>query len=263
MFNLPIFKSSFKRSYTLKDTLGKGGYGTVSICTRRSDNKTFSAKIIRKDKKKTLPCGTPSEVFYLSKCHHPNIIPFLGFYKTRNTWVILTEYSPHYMDLHQFIAIKGPLSSLLTLSIFQQLISALQHCFTIGIDHRDVKDENVLINTRTLKIKLIDFGAAAPHDLIPYNNGSCTGRYLPPEFWRSGFCETYCSTVWALGCLMFKMCTGKAPFDHAVECARNVVDAVSLSMVDESLRSLVMLMLEPNPRKRLQWKALCGIMSTN
>ena len=82
---------------------------------------------------------------------------------------------------------------------------------------------------------------------------------MPPEFWNNGFCETYTTTVWALGCLLFKMVTGVLPYPRPANCLCCSVDLDAYLNVDDYIKRLIMVMLSPVPRSRITWLDLCKI----
>ena len=75
--------------------------------------------------------------------------------------------SSNVQDLFDFISDNGPLREELARKIFTQLIKTVNQITQAGVIHRDIKDENILIDTQTYQIKLIDFGSGARlHDEI-------------------------------------------------------------------------------------------------
>jgi serine/threonine protein kinase len=64
-------------------------------------------------------------------------------------------------DLFDFISDHRRMSDVLAKHVFRQLVDALVQVDEAGVVHRDIKDENILIDTRTFQIKLIDFGSGA------------------------------------------------------------------------------------------------------
>ena len=60
-------------------------------------------------------------------------------------------------DLFDYISKNGPLDEPLAIILFQQILETIIECHNNGIIHIDIKDENIIVNTKTLEIKLIDF----------------------------------------------------------------------------------------------------------
>ena len=108
--------------------------------------------------------------------------------------------------------------------IFKQIMSSISYLHSLGIVHRDIKDENILIDSK-MSVKLIDFGSASFFDVpggkkfdrfMGYalaSADSCrTIQYAAPEILRGEKYRGPEAEVWALGCCLYIMLTGEVPF---------------------------------------------------
>ena len=84
-----------------------------------------------------------------------------------------------------------------------------------GIFHRDIKDENILVNTQTLEVKVIDFGCATEFETEKtYSTASGTPEFFPPETFTKNQYRAGPATVWALGTLLYVIVMGDIPFEE-------------------------------------------------
>ena len=83
----------------------------------------------------------------------------LDYLEDSDNFYIVMEKPEKYIDLFDYITQKGVVSERSSRYLFKQIIEAVQYCLSMGVVHRDVKDENILIDLKTNQIKLIDFGS--------------------------------------------------------------------------------------------------------
>ena len=151
----------FHKLYKLEEVLGKGGFGTVFSGHRLKDKLPVAVKEIYKAKiiKKTADGKMPLEVALMQQVANvPGVIKILDWFERQESFYIVMEKFKG-QDLFDFISEKGALSENLARQLFRQILSTVLMCHYNGVLHRDIKDENILIDANTHKIKLIDFGS--------------------------------------------------------------------------------------------------------
>lgn len=90
---------------------------------------------------------------------HPNVIKLLDYFEHAQAYVLVLERPQYHKDLFDYITEKRRLDESEARSIFREVVEAVMYCESKGIFHRDIKDENILLDSLTGQVKLLDFGS--------------------------------------------------------------------------------------------------------
>ncbi len=218
----------FSEFRVLKD-MGEGAYGKVVLAQHRQDPEY---RIIIKciDKERILvdtwvrdrKLGTiPLEINIMAALNaepHPNIMRIIDFFEDAQYYYLETPLfgDPPAIDLFDFIEIKKLMTEAECKFIFKQVALALYHLHQRGIVHRDIKDENVIVDEHGI-IKLIDFGSAGYAKQGPFDVFVGTIDYALPEVLRGDRYEGKPQDIWALGILLYTMIYKENPFYNVDE----------------------------------------------
>ena len=231
--------SPFSDYYSLVNHIGSGGYGTVWSCIEKTTQLLCCVKIVpdKKCRRKTWSdrynLHVPDEVALWEPLSHPALIPLLEVFYDSDShyWMFVMGYEEGYMDLFNFIDKNGPVSSSTAQHIARQVVHVLHFLFASGVDHRDIKDENILYNPTTHQIKLLDFGSASP--LLSadqtYTSYQGTDVYLPPEYYKTKSYQAFPAAVWTVGCLVHVLISGDCPFNDTDD----IKDYICLKWLDD------------------------------
>ncbi|KAJ3008722.1 hypothetical protein HKX48_008381 [Thoreauomyces humboldtii] len=156
------------------------------------------------------------------------------------------------MDLFEHIEAHSHLPERHARRIFIQITSALSYLHSHGIVHRDLKDENIVIDAN-LDVKLIDFGSAAFETVhnkkASFDRFQGTLHYASPEILAGKKYRGKPSDIWALGVLLYTMLFGECPFRNSDEACDGPYKRPRVDVSRSCLR-LVDWMLEKDPTRR-------------
>ena len=157
---------------------------------------------------------------------HPNIVSLYDFHNATNGQWMVMEYIEG-QSLRKLVEEDGPLDPETVMDVLDQVGKALTHIHSRGLVHLDVKPQN-LIRTPDGEIKLIDFGVAQESGTPQMKFGGSafgTAAYLAPEQ-ASGNVVSPATDVYALGCVVYELLTGRTPFvADGPEQKRILIDA--------------------------------------
>jgi len=252
-----------EKTYTVDRVIGSGGFGTVYGGVRKRDNLPVAIKRITKDKVsewgKLEGKVVPIEICLLEKVKHVSgVVQLLDFYEKSDCFIVVMERPDPVKDLFDYITEKGALTEDVARNFFSQVVRTMIDIHTAGVVHRDIKDENILVDMKTNTVKLIDFGSGAFMKDTIYTEFDGTRVYSPPEWIRQRRYHAAPAAVWSLGILLYDMICGDIPFEQddqilkarvnfRTKCSEDVKDLIQkcLSVRPSDRPSLECLLMHP------------------
>lgn len=150
--------------------LGAGAGGSVRLLKRSTDGKTFAVKEFRArhsyESEKEYTKKVTAEFCIGSTLHHGNIIETLDIVQEKGKWYEVMEYAPY--DLFA-VVMTGKMDREEVTCSFLQILSGVTYLHSMGLAHRDLKLDNVVVNQYGI-MKIIDFGSASVF-LYPFEGG--------------------------------------------------------------------------------------------
>ncbi|XP_066271330.1 PAS domain-containing serine/threonine-protein kinase-like [Branchiostoma lanceolatum] len=245
----------YDQRYRTHQCIGKGAFGFVKVAERRKDGEQVVVKFIRKAKvlaeswvEDSSMGRIPLEISLLAKLDHPNIVTMLEAFENEEFFQVVMEKHGGGMDLFEFIDRRPHLDEPLASYIFRQLADAADYLHRQGILHRDIKDENIILN-ENFWIKLIDFGSAAYMEENKMFATFCgTMEYCSPEVLMGNWYRGPELEMWSIGITLYTLIFGENPFYDVEETIRAVLSPpfeVSPELID-----LISWLLHPSPTYR-------------
>lgn len=220
----PLKKRTMSDFVILED-MGQGAYGQVKLARNKITGKKVVLKYVTKRRilvdtwTRDRKLGTvPLEIHVLNylrkpEFRHPNIVEMEGFFEDDVNYYI--EMAPHGlpgMDLFDYIELRANMEESECRTIFVQVAQAIHFLHTKAlVVHRDIKDENVILDGEGT-IKIIDFGSAAYIKSGPFDVFVGTIDYAAPEVLAGKPYGGKEQDVWALGILLYTIIYKENPF---------------------------------------------------
>ncbi|KAI8386868.1 kinase-like domain-containing protein [Blakeslea trispora] len=190
--------------------VGKGAGGSVRVIRRSADGKTFAVKEFRKrttsENQKEYIKKVTAEFCIGSTLHHPNVIETLDLIEEGPVFFEIMEYAPN--DLFSIVMSKK-MSFEEIACCWRQLLNGVNYLHSMGIAHRDLKLDNLVMDARGI-IKIIDFGCATvfkyPFDRhVHFSKGVCgSDPYIAPELFTDKEYDARKSDIWS--CAIIYVC---------------------------------------------------------
>jgi WD40 repeat protein/serine/threonine protein kinase len=219
---IPTVPLHVLRDYRLLERLGRGGMGTVYKAVHTQLEKTVAIKILPPEwaHHPAAVARFRREMKAVGQLHHPNIVNALDAGECDGVLYLVMEFVDG-VDLDRFTRRHGPLAIGDACEIIRQASLGLEHLRLNGFVHRDVKPSNLILG-RDGRVKLVDLGLALVHASATTGTaitaaGKVMGTldYMAPEQFENAHAVTTQSDLYSLGCTLYFLLAGRAPFDDA------------------------------------------------
>ncbi|KAF7013953.1 unnamed protein product [Triticum aestivum] len=245
--------------YELGRTIGEGTFAKVRFAKDTESGDPVAIKILDKAKvhKHGLVEQIRREICTMKLIQHPNVVRLHEVMGSKARIFIVLEYVTG-GELHDIIAARGSLKEDEARRYFQQLINAVDYCHSRGVYHRDLKLENLLLDTAG-NLKVSDFGLSAISEQAKADgllHTTCgTPNYVAPEVIQDKGYNGALADLWSCGVILFVMLAGYLPFeDDNVSALYKKISGAQFtcpSWFSDGAKRLIPRILDPNPSTRI------------
>jgi 5'-AMP-activated protein kinase catalytic alpha subunit len=242
--------------YILGEEIGSGAFGKVLLGRHILTEEKVAIKVLDKSILNQTPEDyelVMKEISILKLVKHKYIVQLYEILQTAQHIFIIMEYCEG-KEILDYILQKTKLTELESLKYFQQLINCLFYLHSQNIAHRDVKIDNMLLDSNK-DLKLIDFGLSTKYtddDLLDQPCGTVV--YAAPEVLEGKEYHGMLADVWSSGIVLYGMLAGYLPFsDKDDEVNKKQVIKGQIKMpefLSDSVKDLLKHMLDVNPMTR-------------
>jgi serine/threonine protein kinase len=219
----PLIGVTLDGKYRIDSRISQGGMGTVYRATHVLMDHVCAVKVLH-DSMMTDPSAIPRfqrEAKAAARIRHQNAISVMDFGITSDKIVYLVMEYFEGQSLREVLEREGPLSLERTAYVIEHACTALQVAHDLGIVHRDIKPDNIMVRTTPTgveEVKVLDFGIAKLKDMSGgteklTNAGMVIGtpNYLSPEQCRAAELDAR-SDIYSLGIVSYELLSGSCPF---------------------------------------------------
>lgn len=215
-------------NYQICEEIGSGRQATVFKARRKRGIDYLAVKRTSKEYRDKIT----NDVEFMYGVRHPNILRFYDWYETTNHLYMILEYCTG-GDLLTLLQQDGCLPEQTVLTMSLDMMDALRFVHACGLVHCDIKLDAFLFNEGG-QLKLCDFAFMqhASSCVVPGRSAGSlrptpVGRkphlfYTAPELFMCEGAFSVQSDLWALGCIIYELATGRPPFvaDHLADLVR-------------------------------------------
>lgn len=216
---LLLFKSMEKLIKIRK--IGEGTYGCVYEYSDKKNKTRFAVKESKISEEEGIPPSTLREILVMNSFSHPNLLELKSLQVNHNTAQILLPYKN--FDLSALLK-RRKLTAPEVKNLMFQLISGVAEMHDKSMIHRDLKPQNLLVDTThsMMQLSIADFGLSRVffpcsnrdnNNIIDneYSTDVCTLWYRPPEILLGGKYD-FSADMWSVGVIMAEMILGEHLF---------------------------------------------------
>ena len=206
------FQLALAGRYSIDRELGRGGMGIVYLAREVHLDRLVAIKLLPPDRAAQTPLRERflREARVAAKLSHPNIIPIHAV-EERDGFVFYVMAFVDGETLAQRVRLRGPLPGSEATRVFREVAWALAHAHGQGLVHRDVKPDNILLESASGRVLVADFGIAAATGAGGTDVVAGTPEFMSPEQALGGHIDAR-SDLYGLGATAFYACSGRFPF---------------------------------------------------
>lgn len=256
--------------YRIEGPLGRGGMGVVFKAFDPDLHRTVAIKVLGGHLRQSPTARRRflREARAAAAISHPHVLTIHSVEEHDGIPFLVMEYVSG-SSLREYVGSRGGLDPLEVIRLGSQISQGLAAAHAQGVIHRDVKPGNVMLDEGATCAQLTDFGLARAAfdnvELTSQDQNVGTPSYMSPESLRGERIDTR-SDLFSLGCVLYLMLTGHAPFQgrSAAELIHNILEAEPRKLhevkpaIPEVLSEVVHQLLEKNPDDRIQTAAEVG-----
>eukprot|EP00923_Selenidium_pygospionis_P019724 GHVN01034384.1.p1 GENE.GHVN01034384.1~~GHVN01034384.1.p1 ORF type:complete len:428 (+),score=32.73 GHVN01034384.1:619-1902(+) len=202
------------RHYDMGRLLGNGSFGIVCEARCLDTGEAVAIKQVLQD-----PRYKNRELDIMKELSHPNVIALKDYFYTEEKEErflnVVMEHVPEtvYKVIKAYVRTNQNMPLLLVKLYAYQMCRSLGYLHSLGICHRDIKPQNLLVNTKAHVLKLCDFGSAkrlvSGESSVAY---ICSRFYRAPELMVGATEYTPAIDIWSMGCVVAELLLGKPIF---------------------------------------------------
>src|SRR5713101_7624395 len=205
-----------KGRYKLIDEIGRGSFATVYIVRDTKTNRIYAMKAMLSEPADDgeLLARFQREAHILLTLQDPHIVRIFEYGDESDLHYILMDYIDG-QNLKYHTLTSGPLEPAVALDYARQIAEGLDTACKNGVVHRDIKPQNIVINSQGVA-KITDFGLARSRETVTLTQSNVfmgTAYYIPPEQAESGRSADTRSDLYSVAAVLFEMLTGHPPFE--------------------------------------------------
>src|SRR5262245_11850930 len=199
--------------YRIIDRLGRGGMGTVYRAIDETLHREVAIKVLNAELNDPgVGRRFRAEAVAIARLNHPGIATIFELFQHDGQWLMAIEFVRG-QTLEDLVTRGGPIETERAVDLVSQALAALGHAHGMGVVHRDLKPANLML-AESGRIKVMDFGiarVAGTEHLTSAGFLVGTPAYMAPEQVLGQEIDAR-TDVYAIGCVLFFLVTGKLPF---------------------------------------------------
>jgi serine/threonine protein kinase len=205
-----------KGRYKLIDERGRGSFATVYIARDTENNRIYAIKIMHLELTgdEELLARFQREAHILLNLSDPHIVRIVDYGNENIMYFIVMDYIDG-QNLKYYMINQGQIEALRAIHYARQIAEGLDAAYLQGVVHRDIKPQNILIDSKDV-VKITDFGLARSRETITLTQSNVfmgTAYYISPEQAESGRSADTRSDLYSVAAVLYEMWSGKPPYE--------------------------------------------------